>query len=334
MAAETALNATFFRLGSELGYLGGIIQAAVISIINVGVAILCGLFGAPQINHVHYARKMIGGLSVLVWITVAVVLNVFAAHYRSELEQDPFEAVTAAVDSFKESFWGIESVQGWLLLGVGLFFSVAVLLKVYFSDDPYPGYSKCFAAHKRARDDWKIAQSAFADSVKTLHGEIERKLAERMTEALRIFSKFEGSLQSSKTLVHQFKGFQHRASACCQQVVGLYRNANMAVRQDAPPDFFGEKVALDFAHLAIPAELDDEEAELERMKILVSNFKEKEVGEVREQLNENTKRELGSLASYFLGTKGWSTKQKTEAAVSPADDEQVVTLASRTSPQV
>ena len=330
---ETALNATFFSLGSELGYLGGIIQAAVISIINVGVAILCGLFGAPQINHIKFVKKMIGGLSVLIWITVAIVLNVFAAHYRSELEQDPFQAVTAAVDSIKESFWGIESAQGWLLLGVGLFFSVAVLLKVYSSDDPYPGYSKSFAAHRRARENWNKAQTAFVDSVKELHAEFERKLAERMTEALRILSKFEGSLQSSKTIVHQFKDYQHRASACCQQVVGLYRHANMAVRQDPAPGLFEEKVLLDFSQIVVPAELDDEEVELEHMKTLVSGFKENETGVVRQQLNVNNRRELDSLAGYFQGTKSQPTKQKTEAPESPAREEQVVSLASSATPQ-
>lgn len=299
IAVETALNATFFAMGSELGFLGGIIQATVISGINVGAAVLWGLFWVPFINHRKFAKKLIGGLSVLLWGAFILTLNIFAGHYRSELEQDPLLAVTEAVLSIEQSFFGIESAQGWLLSAVGILASLAVLVKVYFSDDPYPEYSKFFRAHKAANEEWLDAKSEFVGELKKNSDNFEQERNRLWTNTRRVITNFEGYIGNSRVLAASFENYQHRVATWCTTVISLYRSANRAVRQDPPPAYFGDKADLDFSHLKVENDLSEDAAELNRLKQTMREFSAAEVGAIKRQLAGILRRELDTLDRFF-----------------------------------
>ncbi len=299
IAVETALNATFFAMGSELGFLGGIIQATIISGINVGAAVLCGLFWVPFINHRKFAKKLVGGLSILLWSALILTLNIFAGHYRSELEQDPLLAVTEAVVSIQQSFFGIESAQGWLLSAVGILTSLAVLVKVYFSDDPYPGYSKVFRAHKAANEEWLNAKSEFVEQLKKNSDNFEQERNRLWTDARRVVTNFEGYIGDSRVLAASYKDYQHRVATWCTTVISLYRSANSAVRQDPVPAYFGDKADLDFSHLKVENDLSEDAEELNHLKQTMREFSAAEVGAIKRQLAGIQRQELDTLDLFF-----------------------------------
>lgn len=311
--AETLLNASFFAMGSERGYLGGAIQAIIISIINVGVSVLCGLFGLPLINHIQYVRKVIGGLALLIWGLVVGLLNVFAGHYRSELEQDPLLAVTAAVDSIKQSLWGIESGQGWLLTGVGVLFAAIVLLKVYFSDDPYPHYSKTVRVHNRAKDEWLHAQSEFTELLRSVCQKLEDERVKLLTDARRVVGMFEANLNNAENLGCQFQDYRHRVATWCQGVIARYRNANIAVREDDElPSYFAERSSVSFADLNVEIDVDEDRQMFTKLKADLKDFSEQEAGEIQRKLNAVKRVETEGLQGFFnnlsVSTKGARTQ--------------------------
>ncbi len=52
VVAESIANSYFFSKGSDLGLLGGVFQAFLISVVNIGASLLAGLYVLPSFNHV------------------------------------------------------------------------------------------------------------------------------------------------------------------------------------------------------------------------------------------------------------------------------------------
>jgi len=299
VAVETALNATFFAMGSEFGYLGGMIEAIVISGMNVGVAVLVGLWGAPYVNHRAFSKKAWGCLSLLIWIAFVVGLNVFAGHYRSALVQSPLEAVTQAVVTIQDSFFGIETTQGWLLCAIGVLASVAVLAKVYFSDDPYPGYSKVSLAYDRAKENWRNAQSDFVAELKKLHDQIEDERKEAHVAMKRAAAKYERYVRDTEILLRRYEDYRKRARGWCAAVLDLYRAANIAVRQDPLPEYFRNAQGISFDHLSLAEDLAEDVTELREMKEKIKRFAEAEAGELRQTLSGVYEKEIEKLDTFY-----------------------------------
>ena len=53
---ESVFNGYFFAGGNDLGLLGGLIQAVVISIVNISLGVMIGLFLIPQMHHIDRIR--------------------------------------------------------------------------------------------------------------------------------------------------------------------------------------------------------------------------------------------------------------------------------------
>jgi hypothetical protein len=60
---ESILNGMFFAEGSEAGLIGGVMQALVLSILNVGVAALYAVYGLPFLFHRRMWGKLLGGMA-------------------------------------------------------------------------------------------------------------------------------------------------------------------------------------------------------------------------------------------------------------------------------
>src|SRR4051812_1276964 len=64
---ESVLNGTFFAEGSEAGLIGGVLQALVLSVLNVGVAALYAVYGLPLLFHRRGGIKFIGALVTILF---------------------------------------------------------------------------------------------------------------------------------------------------------------------------------------------------------------------------------------------------------------------------
>src|SRR4051812_8738676 len=79
---ESILNGMFFAEGSEAGLIGGVVQALVLSILNVGVAALFAVFGLPLVFHRRGGIKLIGALVSILFGCWLVGLNLAIGHFR------------------------------------------------------------------------------------------------------------------------------------------------------------------------------------------------------------------------------------------------------------
>ena len=79
---ESIINGMFFAEGSEAGIIGGVMQALVLSVLNVGVAALFAVYGLPLLFHRWRAVKFFGGLLTVLFSAWLVGLNLAIGHFR------------------------------------------------------------------------------------------------------------------------------------------------------------------------------------------------------------------------------------------------------------
>ena len=147
---ESLANMYLFAQGNDLGLLGGIFEAFLISVANVGVSVVIGYIALPQIHHIDGRRRAMGYLGLIVAIVFACVFNLVAAHYRDLLVESKAEALLDALPSaFADPF--DLTFNGLVLLALGLVVSGLGLWKGYSADDPYPGYGPLARRYEDAK---------------------------------------------------------------------------------------------------------------------------------------------------------------------------------------
>ena len=82
MIAEIVLNGFLLSKGSALGIVGGILEAFIFAVLNVGVALIFATFLVPLVNHRSIFVKMVGIVFVLAFLGWTFGLNLSLAHYR------------------------------------------------------------------------------------------------------------------------------------------------------------------------------------------------------------------------------------------------------------
>ncbi|MCR9267353.1 MAG: hypothetical protein NXI03_07245 [Alphaproteobacteria bacterium] len=183
---EGLANAYFFSKGSDLGLLGGWLQAITVSFTNVIAAFfLVGFIGLRHMSNRH--KPILAGLAAVgVGITVIalLMLNLTASHFRDLLE---FNAATLAlggaettgtvltpVTEARTNPFGIETLEALLLFVLGSTFAVIAAFKGRTFDDAIPGYGGVTRRLETAsRDLEKALEAGWKDAKKLSQGELE-----------------------------------------------------------------------------------------------------------------------------------------------------------------
>lgn len=235
---ESLMNGYFFAAGNELGLVGGVSVAIVISIVNVGFLSILG-FLSRNINHCNYFRKIIGLIWLALAITFSVIFNLAVAHFREATASLPWEeAVIFSVRSFQESPFGMENIESWLLLCMGVLVCTIAFWKAWAFDDPYPDYGRVSRRLEFAREEYaELLQDAFSeleelrdDAVEELD-EARRALTQNISEATDVIAARIG-------LGAQLNEFLSHADQVVQQILALYRATNRKARTTPAPEYF------------------------------------------------------------------------------------------------
>ena len=183
---EGLANAYFFSKGSDLGLLGGWLQAITVSFTNVIAAFfLIGYLGLRHMSNRH--KPILASLAAVgVGLTVValLMLNLTASHFRDLLE---FNAVTLAlggaettgtvltpVSDARNNPFGIETLEALLLFILGSTFAVIAAFKGRTFDDAIPGYGGVTRRLESAsRDLEKALETGWKDAKKLSQGELE-----------------------------------------------------------------------------------------------------------------------------------------------------------------
>ena len=172
--AEGLANAYFFSKGSDLGLLGGWLQAITVSFTNVIAAFwLIGFLGLRNITQSRIDLKVMGAISIVVGLIAIFALNLTAAHFRDILEFRADDLAMAGVEGMgalvltpvaaaAENPFGLQTLEALLLLILGTTFGLIAAYKGYTFDEPIPGYGGRTRDAKKAADNLHKAFDAAA----------------------------------------------------------------------------------------------------------------------------------------------------------------------------
>jgi len=212
---ETLANAYFFQRGNELGYLGGIQQAFIFSLINVFGSIFVGanLFGFK--NHIEFSKRLLGWSSLAIYGVVLVIFNLLIGHYRAALQRtvvedlDPMLAFEMAYITFDQNIFGITDVEAWVLFCMGIVVGVFAFAKAYKADDPYPGYGDAQRPFFGLRDDLEKKEEAMRNDVINVVDAARTKLRKLPSDLKVEHIKYLGLIRDAESVPDRLNAYIH-----------------------------------------------------------------------------------------------------------------------------
>ncbi|OFW15819.1 MAG: hypothetical protein A3H29_15350 [Acidobacteria bacterium RIFCSPLOWO2_02_FULL_67_21] len=192
VSIESVMNGLFFAEGSELGLIGGVAQAVVLSLFNVGLGFSFARYGLPYLRHVNPALKAFGGLATASYVVCIAALNLSIGHFRDLFIQHQ-GAVTLPdlADRLSSGPFDLADARSLILVGLGVAFNLIAAVDASGLDDPYPGYgsvgrrkdaavanyadqrTRCLTDLKARRDDAIADMSQIVEEVRTKDHDVQ-----------------------------------------------------------------------------------------------------------------------------------------------------------------
>ena len=236
---ESILNGMFFAEGSEAGIIGGVVQALVLSILNVGVASLFAVYGLPFLFHRRMPGKVLGVLATAAFVVWLVGLNLAIGHFRDLYVQG---AGTVQMAELLNRLTGapllLSDAKSGLLVLLGMALGLLSVIDVAATRDPYPGYGAIGRERQRAIERYSHENAKSLAAIMQLRD----KTVDDMTAAIELMRETQNDMQMAiegrSRLHHNYRAYLEHLAVVHQRLIGRYREGNRRVRRgDVPPYF-------------------------------------------------------------------------------------------------
>jgi hypothetical protein len=242
---EVFLNGFFLAKGSELGYLGGAVEAFTFALLNVGVSFLIAAAGVRELNHRNLLRKLFGLIALIAYVALALGLNLALAHYREVTGSLVSDAGREVLVRLNTAPLAIADLKSWVFFALGLLCSLIAFADAFLIFDPYPGYAPLEKRRAEAHDAYIRRKN---DLIAKLL-EIRDDAIEVLEEANRDLSIRRGEhdviLESRARLVRLFAAHQAHLERAANVLLAAYREANKRQRKAPAPPRFAAPFTLD-----------------------------------------------------------------------------------------
>ena len=251
VAAEGAVNSLLFRHAFSGGLAEGFIAAFFIGLVNVGFAFvggaLCLRYAA---NHCKPAVKLGGLCGFLLCISVCAGTVAMAAWFRGEVDllrgedMDAADIAALAWRNALDNFLGADirglfaSLNGFLLVSVGVLCAMGGVWKGYEYDDPYPGFGDILRQKENAEEFYLDAQQAHDTRLlkwrKNSGGGMRRADDELQNAAGALKTAMRGMRRAADSAA----ALPDTAAVLAGGLLSAYRAQNAKIRAAAAPSYF------------------------------------------------------------------------------------------------
>ncbi len=236
---EALLNGLFLARGLEFGLIEGVGVALAIAAFNVGAGLVSGLFLLRQKNHRNILRKLAGVSGFVLYIGIALALNLVVAHYRDALGgPDPDNAASLALRSFLVRPTEIADLNSVFLFLLGMSFSFIAAADGYKIDDPYPGYGVLIARHEAELEHYREVKETEAEELTMVKEEKLRQLDGSTNEIEAMRGRYHALLRQGDDFEHSFHRHLDHLEQAGNELLTSYRNANVSARTAPAPEHF------------------------------------------------------------------------------------------------
>ncbi|MQT11924.1 hypothetical protein [Segnochrobactrum spirostomi] len=256
---EVVVNGVFLSKGSELGLVGGAVEALTFAMLNVGVSFAIAAAGVRCLLHRNWFMKLIGLASLVFYVAFAIGLNLALSHYREISGTFASDAGVEVVRRILADPLGLAEMKSWMFFAIGLLFSAIAFGDAFFIYDPYPGYG---GIEKRLAAAHDVYIDAKADLIGRLR-EIRDDATEALEEADRDLSvrraEYEAIVANRVRVVKLFAAHERQIERAANALLSTYREANVRARQAPAPTHFSHAVSLERIEIDVPQDTMREE---------------------------------------------------------------------------
>ena len=235
---ETYFNGTYLAKSSSTGLIGGVFEAATFAFLNMGFSIIITLYGIKQLFRPEGHWKLIGFISILLWLAAVLVFNLSLAHYREIAGSVLDGAGQQVVTRILENPLGLVELESWMLFSIGALFALITLVDVFKFSDLFPGYT---AVQQKLDTELEEYNSEFQSSVEDLE-EIKNQYYEDLShigENLSVRQKELDSISSNRNRLSVLYEANHEhLQTASNKLFSYYYASNKAARSTKAPARF------------------------------------------------------------------------------------------------
>lgn len=235
---ESIANSYFFAKGSGLGLVGGILQAMLISVVNIGAGLLAGHYPMRFIHHKVDLLRYASWIALVLYTCFVFAFNLATAHYRALLELDPLTALSRVFFSLRKGPFSFDNFDAVILLSIGVIFALLALIKSYRSDTFYPHHGKMDRRHKEAEE---LYQDAKEEARRITYNVLDdgAGMADDFTiKARRSAFEQPAVLEQLDQFTESFNRFNGELQTALVTLLKTYRDRNEKIRPSPPPAYF------------------------------------------------------------------------------------------------
>ena len=236
----------YFSLKAMRGIFGAYTEALYISFLNVGVAVLLGLFVTRFIFHKSFLAKLSAMIVLLLGLVFATFLNLMVAHYREYSGEGMLAGAggEAAIAQLSANPFGLHSFLGWILFLMGFLFFIIAVIDAHTLDDSYPGYGRVARAAEDASFDYADEKEHLTNQLTDIRLDTEEDIQAKRDELGQIQGNITSIKAARDALIAEYDRWAAYVSSQAHHLITLYREANRSARSKAPTSF-NNAVALD-----------------------------------------------------------------------------------------
>ena len=236
---ESILNGMFFAEGSEAGIIGGVVQALVLSVLNVGMAALFAVYGLPLLFHRRGGIKLIGVLVTLLFALWLGGLNLAIGHFR-----DLFIAgagsvqMTELLNRLTTAPLVLSDAKSFILVLLGTALGLLAVIDVAATRDLYPGYGALGRERQRAIDEYAEENAKSLAAIMQLRDQTVDDLSSAIELIRGTQFDMQQAIEGRTRLHHNFRSYLEHLAVVHERLIQRYRECNRRVRRSEAPLYF------------------------------------------------------------------------------------------------
>ena len=241
--AESILNASFFAKGSELGLLGGVVQAFVIVMINVLVANLVVLLSRRRNLITLSSIERLGYTALAgVLVVTTVCFHFLVGHYRDALRIDFENAYAFSVLNFSSSPFVLIDFESYILVFMGFLFFIVLIIDLYKLKDPYPGYGEISQKFNQIKEEYDSLHLVLLDDESQMIRNINNKIDIIKVEAKETYEEIQDIHIVMQKLENKYNEYINSVESLAIAAVQRYRSMNADMRTSPKPAYFDDPI--------------------------------------------------------------------------------------------
>jgi hypothetical protein len=241
LVIELLLNGMFFAQGNSLGLVGGWSQAAQFAVLNIGIGWVAGRLGTTLIGHHFRPQRVIGWALLLVYVIVALALNLMIAHYRSAFAVDPVNPGRVAWHTMQAGLFAGLDGASLTMFALGIAFSLIALADGRRMGDAYLGYDHPSRAFDERRQDYLDDREDLIEAVRNAFESAHSAMNDEHDDLTRKRSESRSIHEAIARTTRGYDahlGFLERLG---QDLLDVYREANRKARSTPVPSHFNRR---------------------------------------------------------------------------------------------